>query len=173
LSAPLVAVTDRESLGQALRQLRDAQSRIAENIATHDAEVKRIGLWLSQETAMDYATIQNLTALIRPYALAEAERQVAMGGHKRVSHPDGECDVRAQQPEFERDVELLTPWAVANGYLRQPKVPDPELDWNRLKGDATVRGDRLVLGETGELIPGVTVIARPDQVTIRPAKGER
>ena len=153
-------VTDRASLGVALRAIKDAQSRIAECIATHAAELKRIELWLSGETAMDYALIQNWTALIRPYAIAEAERQVAMGGHKRVSVPDGDCEVRDQPPEVRRvDEEELTLWAVDQGLTRQPPIPDREICWNEIR--------KMALA--GSHVPGVEVVPREPSVTVKVA----
>jgi len=156
-------VTDRASLGVALRAIKDAQSRIAECIATHAAELKRIELWLSGETAMDYALIQNLEALIRPYAIAEAERQTAMGGRKRVSVPDGDCEVRDQPPEVKRvDEEALATWCYAtdgDGLIRRHPAPPPEVAWDAVK--------KLALA--GTTIPGVEVNPQPPKVTVKVA----
>jgi hypothetical protein len=153
-------VTDRASLGVALRAIKDAQSRVAENVATHDAEVKRSDLWLSRETAMDYELIQNWTALIRPYAIAEAERQVAMGGHKRVSVPDGDVEVRDQVPEVKRvDEEALYLFAAGLALIRRRPAPDPEIRWDEIR--------KLALA--GEAVPGIEVVPREPSVTVKVA----
>jgi hypothetical protein len=153
-------VTDRASLGVALRAIKDAQSRIAENEATAEADAQRIARWLDAETASDKDLVVRLTALIRPYAIAEAERQVAMGGHKRVSVPDGDCEVRDQVPEVKRvNEEELTLWAVEQGLTRQPPIPDREICWNEIR--------KMALA--GSHVPGVEVVPREPSVTVKVA----
>jgi hypothetical protein len=158
-------VVDRASLGVALRAIKDAQSRVAENVATHDAEVKRvvakveqIARWLDAETAGDKELVANLTALIRPYAIAEAERQVAMGGHKRVSVPDGDIEVRDQVPEVKRvDEEALMMWAAEHALIRRKPAPPPEVAWDEVR--------KLALG--GEPVPGVEVVPKEPKVEVK------
>jgi phage host-nuclease inhibitor protein Gam len=161
MSAPITAVTDRESLGIALRQMRDAQSRIAENGATAEAEITRVSRWLAAENAADVELRENLTALIRPFAIAEAERQTAMGGHKRVSVPDGDCEVRDQPPEVRRvDEEAIAAWAYewdADALIRRKPAPPPEVAWDAIK--------KLALA--GEDVPGVEIVPQPPKVTVK------
>jgi phage host-nuclease inhibitor protein Gam len=161
MSAPLVAVVDRETLGQALRQLRDAQSRIAEINATADAELRRVRGWQESEIANDWELSLRLTALITPYALAEAERQTAMGGHKRVSVPDGDVEVR-DQPATAKIVDeaALATWCYAmdaDNLIRRKPAPPPEVAWDAVK--------KLALA--GEDVPGVKVEPQPPKVTVK------
>jgi hypothetical protein len=171
IADPLAPAVDLEGLGRLFRALENAESRILELEQTAEAEARRVAAWLDRETAPDRELATRLRALIADFARQQAQRQQAIGGHKRVSCPFGECEVRAQQPEYERDAEILSAWAEANGYTRTPPPPAPMTDWERIRKAGTPRGDRLVLPD-GEVVPGVVVRERPDSVIIRTSRKE-
>lgn len=73
--------------------------------------------------------------------------------------PSGKLVMKAQAPDYERDDELILAWLKANerSYVKTKEV----VDWAELKKTLTIVGEQ-VAGESGEIIPGITVIERPN-----------
>lgn len=76
---------------------------------------------------------------------------------------------KKQNPEFKRDEKALLAWAKATDdeYVRTKEEPA----WSEIKAVCTVNGSVLVHTETGEVVPGVVVEARPPVFFIEPVKG--
>jgi hypothetical protein len=164
MTAPITAVTDLESLDRALQHMAMLQSRIAEVEATAAALHKRATEYEDAETEADSCELAGLTTLIEPFAREQAARQAAAGGRKEIRVPFGRVKVRAAEPEFERDPDALMDWAAETEFLvTTTKV---RVDWERLKANAKVSGEHLVIPATGEIVPGVVVRDRPESVSI-------
>ena len=74
--------------------------------------------------------------------------------------PSGKLVLKKQAPDFERDDELILAWLKANDEDQYVKTKET-IDWSELKKTLTIVGEQ-VAGETGEIIPGITVTERPD-----------
>lgn len=74
--------------------------------------------------------------------------------------PSGKLVLKKQAPDFERDDELILAWLKANDEDQYVKTKET-VDWSELKKTLTIVGEQ-VAGETGEIIPGITVTERPD-----------
>ena len=77
---------------------------------------------------------------------------------KKYKLVSGTLVLKKQQSVYERDEGALLAWA-------ETTVPElvkvkKEVSWSDLKKQADVSGDKLLLD--GEIIPGVTVVERPD-----------
>ena len=82
---------------------------------------------------------------------------------KKYKLVSGTLVMKKQQPYYERDEAALLGWA-------ETTVPElvkvkKEVSWADLKKQADVSGDKLLLD--GEIIPGVTVIERPDTFEVQ------
>lgn len=82
---------------------------------------------------------------------------------KKYKLVSGTLVLKKQQPLYERDEAALLGWA-------ETTVPElvkvkKEVSWADLKKQADVSGDKLLLD--GEIIPGVTVIERPDTFEVQ------
>ena len=82
---------------------------------------------------------------------------------KKYKLVSGTLILKKQQPMYERDEGALLAWA-------ETTVPElvkvkKEVSWADLKKQADVSGDKLLLD--GEIIPGVTVIERPDTFEVQ------
>ena len=94
------------------------------------------------------------------------EQYFRTGPHKETKTqasyqlPSGKLVLKKQGPEFERDDDLILAWLKANDEQKYVKTKE-SVDWMELKKTLTVFGEQ-VAGETGEIIPGITVTERPD-----------
>ena len=159
-SSELAGLHDLEA---ALRRLALIASRQEERRQTVEAEIERWKRWAEEDGAQD----RKEEAWLRSQIALFASRWIAEGHTrgKTVSTPSGRVELHAQPPLYQRDDAPLTEWAVANGFLRQPRIPDPVVDWEGIKRATVRHGDRLML-PGGEIVPGVTVADREDSVTV-------
>lgn len=74
--------------------------------------------------------------------------------------PSGKLVFKRQDPEFERDDEMIITFLKENGGGKYIKVKE-SLDWDGLKKSVTVVGE-IVADETGTIIPGIKAVERPD-----------
>ena len=82
---------------------------------------------------------------------------------KKYKLVSGTLVLKKQQSVYERDEAALLAWAetTAPELVKVKK----EVSWADLKKQADVSGDKLLLD--GEIIPGVTVIERPDMFEVQ------
>ena len=147
-----------DDLFRIMQRLATARSRIAENTATAQREHERIDVWLDEETRSD----RSYAAMLEAAAVAFLRRHLDAhpDGRKSIRTPWGVVSSRAQEPKYERDDTALWTWAGPAGYTREA------LDWERIKSECHVRGNRLVT-EDGEVIPGVEVTEREPKFDVR------
>lgn len=73
--------------------------------------------------------------------------------------PSGKLVMKHQEPTYTRDPEQLLPWLKQN-HPELVKVKEEE-DWAGLKKLLIVDGENMIT-EDAEIVPGITVTARPD-----------
>lgn len=149
--------TTKDDLFRIMERLARVRDAIAENEATARREHERIDAWLAEETKSDRSHAAMLEAQAQAFLREQLDAEP--DGPKSIRTPWGRVESRACQPEYERDETLLLAWAAENGYLREAP------DWERIKRECHVRGNRLVTAE-GECVPGITVHARERKFTV-------
>lgn len=113
-------------------------------------------------------TIAAMTIYLSDYFRRVPHRETAT--QAKYELPGATLVQKQREPEYQRnDDELLS-------YLDKNRRADlirikREPAWDAIKKGATVQGEALVDAETGEIIPGVRVIARPDTFDVK-LKGE-
>lgn len=77
----------------------------------------------------------------------------------------GKLVLKKQQPEYVRDEQAMLAWAKANS----PSLVrvEEKINWGDLKKVTALDGETVVLADTGEVIPGVTAVARPDVFEVK------
>lgn len=77
--------------------------------------------------------------------------------------PHGKLVMKRQTPEIVRDDDAIVEWCEKNApeYVKVKKSPD----WAGLKKTLVVDGDKMVT-EDAEIVPGITLTARPDVFTV-------
>lgn len=175
--AAVVPTLSAEEVGFMMRSIRDANSRMAEQVATHQNYRERLRTELrlvdeAEERAVkeDLDRVMYLEAQLTAHLL---NKRAADPNCKSVKTPWGDILSEAQQPEFKRDDAVLVEWAktVALLYkmpqlMRYPPAPPGAPAWEAIKKYCHVDGERLVTPE-GEVVPGVTVVEKPLRVTVK------
>jgi hypothetical protein len=71
---------------------------------------------------------------------------------------------KQQNPDFKRDAAPLLAWAklTDQSFVRVKEEPA----WDAIKAACVIKSNRLIHPETGEVVPGVEVVLRPDVFTV-------
>lgn len=173
---PVPVVLSAEDVHMMVRQIRDAKSRIAEEIATCEADRNKLRRELNmvdehQErvTKADRERVAYLEGQLTAHLL---NLRATDDRIKSIKTPWGDVTSREQPPEFERDEPVLLEWCHAmdntGGYprlVRYFEEPDPVVDWKAVKALCHVDGELLISPEKLP-VPGVTVKPRPLRVEV-------
>jgi len=130
----------REAEAEKKRWKEFYEERLEKVNAAEDAKIERMRFYLEQ--------------YFRTVPHKETKTQAS------YQLPSGKLVLKKQGPEFERDDDLILAWLKANDEQKYVKTKE-SVDWMELKKTLTVFGEQ-VAGETGEIIPGITVTERPD-----------
>ncbi len=155
-------VHDLASATWVMRKLRLLAEKETEIKKVAENELQLIQSWLTGETKSIQQERDFFTGHLESYhrkLLAEDSKS------KTVKTPYGKLKLTKQQPIFDKEDEVIAKWAKAN----RPAVliPQPDkLDWATLKGQLQVSGNKVVDMETGEVVPGVVVTARPEKFSV-------
>ena len=146
------------------RRRRTLAERRARVQAQFNAEMERLTAWREEE----FRRID--TEAARCDLILEAHHAWTLEGDpkaKTLQLPYGvTCRVRAQQPEWLRDEDALLGWALESA----PQFVEhrPRLKWGEMKAASHPTNDgRAVLIETGEPVPTVVVVVRPDVFSVK------
>lgn len=98
---------------------------------------------------------------LKAYMMQKQEEGVTKTTKTQQSYPlpSGKLVMKKQEPTFERDDEQIIGWLETNNpdLIKVTKA----VDWANLKKGITKFGDSVV-DENGEVIPGITVVERPE-----------
>lgn len=151
-----------------MRSIRDARSRIAEEVETCDnlrskllGELDLVAEHEEQITRADRERVAYLEGQLTAHLLW---RRQADPECKSISTPWGRIESRVQQPEYRRDDKALKEWMLANGWSRERRIVD--IDWEGLKKACHVNADGRLVTDVGEVVPGVEVIERGPKVIV-------
>lgn len=157
-----------EDVGWMMRSIRDAQSRIAETLATHAKYVAKLEAEIAMVYEAQHAAVKSdidkcayLEAQLTAHLL---NQRAADDKVKSIETPWGRVTSRVQQPEYKRDDAALLEWALVYDDFTRMKTTT-SIDWERLKAACHVRDGKLVTSD-GEVVPGVEVIERGPKVSV-------
>jgi len=123
--------------------------------STAQAEIEKITAWKNDQTE----SIQKSISFFE-YLLIEYHQQILKENPKAktIKLPSGKLEARKAQPEFQRDVETMLPWVEQN----RPEyiVVKKDINWAGLKKILEYRNGTGIDPDTGEVVPGLTVIDR-------------
>ena len=153
-------LTDENMANWAIRKIAKARREFAEAEQQAERERERIDAWLdgkrkAKERDEEFFT-GLLTAYYLPQHLDDPER-------KTFKLPAGAFQVRAQQPEYQRDDAALVRWLeehVMPDYLELVKKPK----WGELKKIIETKGG--VATVAGEVVDGIMVVPRGLKFTV-------
>jgi hypothetical protein len=150
-------ITDDSTAEWAVRKIKDAQQD-TEKWRQHFADQ------LQAIANSNQSTINYMTSLLGGYFAIVPHRETTM--QAKYELPSATLIRKQQQPEYSRDNDTLLRYADENqrvDFIRVKREPN----WEAIKAASTVQGETLVDTETGEIIPGITVVARPDKFDVK------
>lgn len=151
-------ITDDSQANWAVRKIAQARRELAKAEELAEAEIARIKAWLDGQRKDAMRTVSFFEGLLREYYLP---RFAADPRLKTVKLPAGKVQVRAQQPEFERDEAALLAWLKVTGRTALVEVKETPR-WASLKTLIDVTADgTCFIASTGEVVEGVKAIPRP------------
>jgi len=154
-------ITDDSTAEWAVRKIKEAQGDTAKWQAHFAAQLASI------KKAND-ATVEYMTGLLAHYFEAVPHKDSKT--MSKYELPSATLVRKQQQPEYSRDDDILLDYLEKEGFTSLIKIKR-EPDWASLKKELTKSGDQAVSTITGEIVPGVTVIERPDKFDVQ-IKGE-
>ena len=147
------SVTDDESAEWCLKKIREAQTDVKKWEAHYAAQLEKVKTEAEKEIAYFSGLLEEYFDTV-PHKATKTQQSYSLPGGKLVR--------KQQQPKFETDDEKLVPWLEENFMSQLVKVKK-SADWAALKKVVSVTPDgEHVATDEGEIIPGVTVIQRPD-----------
>lgn len=165
---PQFRIDTKEMAIWALRKIAKIESDRKEARTAARAEIERIQAWLADEEKkadQDRGFFEFHLEDYHRRQLAENKKL------KTIKLPHGELQLRAQHPEYQKNENVLLAWAMKNmpHLITFPQWirPDPKLDWAGLKSALMVEKGQAFDPETGERIPGITVVERPAKFNIK------
>lgn len=146
----------------AMRKYRQAAQRKARNVELADAEHERIQTWLESANKRHEDAMAFFAGHLEGFA-----RQERLEGRKSVSLPDGEVKSRAKSWTLDVEKDTFVAWAKDDhpDLLRVSYAPDMAA----LKERLAVAGPTVVDPDTGEAVPGITVIPETVSYVIAPS----
>lgn len=148
-------ITDDSQANWAMRCIGDARKDFNNAQEMYDKEKARLDDWLDKQREYMENREAYFTGLLTEYYMGRYQEE----GRQTFVLPTGKFSIRKQQPLYERDEKALLEWAKENGQADIIKVKE-SLAWSDLKKKTTAVGNQLVLKDTGEVVPHVTVIER-------------
>lgn len=142
----------------AIRKIKTERAERDRLVALADEQIRELMEKKRELTERCETRTAHLGMLLRLYFdTVETTATKTQETYKLLS---GRLVLKRQQPEFVRDEAVLVDWAKTN-------TPDlvqvkESVAWGELKKMVAVDGDKVVIAETGEVVPGVTAQPRED-----------
>ena len=145
-------IESKDQAAWALRKMSRIKAEIEENNKVAQAEIERITAWRDEENEKLERSISFFEGLLYEYFMALRQEDPKL---KTIKLPHGTLKMRAQQPQYEYDEAQLLPWAKEN-------LPDAVV----VKESVAKTPVKKHIQETGEVVPGVTIIERPEKFSV-------
>jgi phage host-nuclease inhibitor protein Gam len=153
-------VKDKEQAEWCLRQISRLTKEQEEIEATAKAEIEKITTWQNNQTG----TIRKSVSFFE-YLLVEYHQQIFKENpkSKTIKLPSGSLSARKAQPEYQREKDTMLPWVEKN----RPNFVKKDIDWAGLKKVLQYEEGRGIDPDTGEVVPGLTVIDRGTSFSVK------
>jgi hypothetical protein len=150
-------ITDDHLAEWAIQKIKEAQSDTAKWQAHFAAQLEKI-------KAANQSTIDFMTGALGSYFAAVPHKETKT--QAKYDLPSATLIRKQQQPQFERDDAVLLDWLWRNEREHLIRIKR-EPAWDEIKKTAVVQGETMVDPETGEVVAGVKVVARPDVFDVK------
>ena len=148
------AVVDDDKAEWCLEKIREHKQEIEKWTAHYEAEKKRA--CMKHENA-----IIKLEAMLKGFFFQQDDAGLTRETKTMTAYnlPDGKLMMKRQNPEYEREDDVLIEWLRVNApqFIKTKET----VDWAGLKDTLILSGENMVT-EDAEVVPGITVTLRPD-----------
>lgn len=160
-------VEDLATATEAQRRYKYFAEKIKENDIILEKEIEPLSLEIERlkeknhELNKEYLDKQDhYITLLEGFIRSGVQKDVEAGKKptKTVKTLHGAIQLRKQQPEFNRDADMLFDFAKESGYTKTTIATD----WATLKKDSKVVNGHMVTKD-GEIVKGVEVVEREDK----------
>ena len=144
-----------------LRMIKSSEEEIKRWEAHYAAQLEKIRTYHQRR-------IDTMTTYLRRYLLQQREAGLVKQTKTQVSYklPGGTLRLKQGSWEYQRDDEQLCAWLQSSDMTELIKIKTSP-DWAGLKKlTMTTDEGKVVLAETGEVIPGVTAAMKPDSFVV-------
>lgn len=156
-------ITDKEQLNWSFRKINALKKEINEIENLAKKETERINDWKNKESKSHLDNIEYFEMLIKQYALKQRDNNDKF---KKESTPYGSVAFRKQQPAYEyKDEQATLEWLKQNKKTDLINVKE-SVKKTEIKKTFKRHNDVLIDNETGEVVPGVSVVEREDSIKI-------
>lgn len=164
-------VTTLEHANWAVRKIAQHRAVLAESEALYDTERARLDAWRADQQARCADACEFLGGLLRRF---HEDRLVDDPKAKTIRLPAGDLVARKAPDRIDVDLDAFVPWAQATGRddLLRVKVEPDKPAIRQAVGDVMEDG-RVVHGDTGEFMPGVTWIDGDVRFSVNTPKAGR
>jgi len=150
-------ITDDHLAEWAIQKIKEAKGDTAKWQEHFAAQLEKI-------RAANQGTIDFMTIHLSRYFATVPHKETKT--QAKYELPSATLIVKQQQSQFERDNDALLSYLDSNNRTDLIRIKR-EPAWDELKKVSTVQGETLVDTDTGEVISGVRVIARPDVFDVK------
>ena len=150
-------ITDDHLAEWAIQKIKDAQGDTAKWQAHFAAQLEKI-------KAANQSTINFMTGALGSYFATVPHKKTDT--QEKYVLPSATLIRKQQQPQYDRDNDALLTYLDRNNRndLVRTKI---EPAWDEIKKVFVVQGETMVDPETGEVVAGVKVVARPDVFDVK------
>ena len=145
-------IETKDQAAWALRKMSRIKAEQDENIQTAQAEIERITSWRDEENGKLERSISFFEGLLYEYFVQLRGDDPKL---KTMKLPHGTLKMRAQQPQYEYDESLMLPWAKKN-------LPEAVV----VKESVAKTPVKKHIKDTGEMVPGVEIVERPERFSV-------
>lgn len=159
-ATPRFVIEDDQTAEWAMKKIREANEEKAKWQQFYDERYARV-------CADADFTIANMEALLHTYFEKVPHKQTAT--QQSYALPSGKLVCKHQAPEYERDDSKIVEWLHKSG--RKQFIKEG-VEWGELKKSLT-QGPGCMIDEDGEIVPGITVVERPDVFRVELKKEDK
>lgn len=155
-------INNLESCNWAFRKLAKIKLEEDEIKKVAEKEFERIEAWQKQELAKNEDSKAFFEGLLVEYYSKERLENPKF----KISTPYGKVSSRKLQPSYEYDNDKFIAWAKENEYSNLIRIKE-EVSKADVKKAFKINGNQLLDENTGQIVDGVTVVERPDSVSVK------
>lgn len=157
-------IKDTGSLHWVFRKLKQLEETEEQTKVSYEYELNRLKEWKKKEDEKSENQRLFFEGLLLEYLMEERQKNPDF----KIRTPMGSANLRKQQDQYEYDESAFLEWAKENdpSYIRVKE----SIDKSAVRKNFVPDSSELIHPETGEIVPGVRLVKRPDKLQVKLTK---